>query len=525
MDRLHALTSELATRLASAEPSRLSTEIESGMAELRALLEAGRVSWYVKRHDATALVRMYEVAAPGVSPSPAVVLSDELPYTMPRLMRGDRVAVCRLSDLPVEAERDRRFLQAFSVESLALIPSGSGISKKGVLKVTLSSEHAWPTELVDQLEAFGNVIVSTFDRDLARRLAQDAHEERDRRFRHVFEQAPLGIAIEDLNGTLLLANPALCATLGYTSAELIGMSCAQFGHVGDSEDEAVLFQKLRSGLIGSYTLEKQYIRKDGVEIWGRLNVSRVDAGHGRPSLVMAMLEDITERKVATEELKKAQSESRELTERLIHARDDERARIGRELHDDIGQRVAVLIMDSVRLGDQLTDTTTRDQRQEISNLRASLEELANDLHNLSHALSPSYLQHLGLAAALNDLCRHVSAQFRVQIDLSCPIPTGAISDDLALCLFRVAQEALHNVTSHSQAQHASVDVSYAAGEICLVVRDVGIGFDPLLKTRGIGLASMRERLRIAGGRLMIDSRSGGGTTIVAAVPFEAEAGV
>src|SRR5215472_16483864 len=142
------------------------------MAKLLALLKAGRVSWYVKRHDAAALVRMYEVAAPGVSPSPAVVLSDELPYAMPRLMRGDRLAVTRLADLPVEAERDRRFLQAFSVESLALIPSGSWISKKGVLKVTLSSERAWPTPLVDQLEAFGNVIVSTFDRELAPTLEQ-----------------------------------------------------------------------------------------------------------------------------------------------------------------------------------------------------------------------------------------------------------------------------------------------------------------------------------------------------------------
>ena len=521
MESLQSLTSELATRLASAESSRLSAEIEGGMAKLRALLGAGRVSWYVKRHDAAALVRLYEVVAPGVSPSPAVVLSDELPYAMPRLMRGDRLAVTRLADLPVEAEQDRRFLQAFSVESLALIPSGSGITKKGVLKVTVSSERAWPTDVVDHLAAFGNVIVSTFDRDLARRLALETQEECDRRFRHVFEQAPLGIAVEDLNGTLLLANPALCTALGYMSAELIGMSCAQFGHVGDSEDESVLFQKLRAGLIGSYTLEKRYLRKDGVEIWGHLNVSRVDAGHGQPPLVMAMLEDVTERRAAVEELKKAQSESRELAARLIHARDEERARIGRALHDDISQRVAVLGMDLARLRDQLTEATQRDQQRQVSDVCASLEELSTDLHHLSHALSPSPVQHLGLAAALKELCGRISTQFRVQIDLSCAIPDDAISRDLALCLFRVAQEALHNVTSHSQAQHAFVDVRYAAGEVCLVVRDAGIGFDPSLNTRGIGLASMRERLRIAGGRLMIESRPGGGTTIVAALPAEA----
>src|SRR5215468_4324698 len=143
MVSLQALTSELAARLAAAEPHRLGSEIESGMAKLLALLRAGRVSWYgyVKRHDAAALVRMYEVNAPGVSPSPAVVRAEELPYAIPRLMRGDRLAVRRLADLPMEAERDRRFLRAFSVRSLALIPSGSGMSKKGVLKVTLPSER------------------------------------------------------------------------------------------------------------------------------------------------------------------------------------------------------------------------------------------------------------------------------------------------------------------------------------------------------------------------------------------------
>src|SRR5262249_20180942 len=230
----------LATRLAAAAPDRLGAEIEGGMAKLRTLLKAGRVSWYVKRYDAAALVRMYEVNAPGVSPSPTVLLADELPYAIPRLIRGDKLTIERLADLPAEAERDRRFLQAFSVKSLALIPSGSGILKKGVLKVTLPSERAWPTALVDQLEAFGNVIVSTLERELARKLGKEVREESDRRFRHAVEQAPLGIAVEDLNGTLLLANPALCKTLGYTAAELVGMSHAQFGHEGDTEDEFAL---------------------------------------------------------------------------------------------------------------------------------------------------------------------------------------------------------------------------------------------------------------------------------------------
>src|ERR1700746_3119265 len=114
-------------------------------------------------------------------------------------------------------------------------------------------------------------------------------------FRYLFEQASLGIAVEDLEGKLLLANPALCFMLGYTGGELCVMTCSQFANPEDSQDDWALFQQLRAGVIDHYSLEKRYVRKDGSQIWGRLNVSLSKNGDGEPPSVFAFVEEITAR--------------------------------------------------------------------------------------------------------------------------------------------------------------------------------------------------------------------------------------
>src|SRR5580704_18271168 len=154
-------------------------------------------------------------------------------------------------------------------------------------------------------------------------------------FHYLFEQASLGIAVEDLEGRLLLANPALCSMLGYWEEELCGMNCSEFANPEDSEDDWALFQQLRAGVIFRYSLEKRYVRKDGVQFWGRLNVSLWRNGDGGSPLVFAFVEDITDRKLS--ELALAS-----VSRRLIEAQERERLRISRELHDDIGQRIALL---------------------------------------------------------------------------------------------------------------------------------------------------------------------------------------
>jgi PAS domain S-box-containing protein len=512
MSGLRELTAELAGRLAATQSEQVDAEIETGMARLLSLLRADRVCWYLKPVDAMNLMRVYEVNAPGVAPSPLVLFPNELPYSISRLMRGDTLAIANLEELPAEAEPDRAFLSAFSVRSLVLIPSLSAKGDRGVLKVTAPAERRWPPALISELEVFGSVVVSTFDR----KRAQESQRESDRQFRALVEQAPVGIALEDPDGRLLVVNSALSTMLGYTSDELVGMRCAEFGHPGDSEDESVLFQKLQAGLIPSYKLEKRYTTKDGTEIWGQLNVSRLTARPGQPTHVIAIVEDVTERKAVHEELTKAQAESRQLTARLIRARDDERDRIGRDLHDDVAQEVALLSLELQTLRRSLTASGQSADSELASTLCDRVGELAADVHDLSHALSSSTVQQLGLCGALKELCHRLSRQFEIEFDLRCEV-TRVVPDELALCLFRVAQEALNNVTKHSGASRVFLNAIQTGERLTLTVRDTGVGFDSAHDVSGIGLASMRERLRIVGGKLFVQSHPGGGTEVVAEV--------
>jgi PAS domain S-box-containing protein len=511
--RLEELIAEFAARVAPCPLERIDTEIERGMGEILALLHASRICWYVARRGATNLARVYSVSSPGASPSPIVITPDDLPYTLERLSRGQSVAVTRLSDLPPAAHRDREVFERHSVKSVAFIPSSCQTVDNGVLKLTFSVERGWPTELINHLNLLGNFIVATVER----KIAQEGREESERLFRDLFEEASLGVALEDLDGRLLHVNPAFCSMVGYTAEELMTLRCAQFSHPDDSVVDSALFEKLRDGMLPRYQMEKRFIRKDGARIWGRLHVSLRDRDHGQSPVVIAMVEDITERKAAEEALTKAQGELQQLTSRLIRAQEDERRRISRELHDDVGQRLALLAVELDTLRQSLAASRLDVESQQASALRQRVEELASDVHQLSHELHSTKLRHLGLDAALRDLCGQVSAQFPIAIDLSCDPRANTLPLEVAVCLFRVTQEALTNVTRHSEARDAAVAVTNDQGLVRLSIRDSGVGFAPSDQSSGLGLVSMRERLRIVGGRLHVKSRPNEGTEVTAEV--------
>ena len=426
--------------------------------------------------------------------------------------------------------------------------------------------------------------------------------------------------------------------LGYREDELCGMSCSQFAHPEDSQDDWALFQQLRAGVIDKYSLEKRYVRKHGDQLWGRLNVSLLRNGDGGPPLVFAFVEDITERKRSEEALRESEErfrlaaqaakmyaygwdvptdkvvrseeyvnvlsyQEKELTRqqilatihpddralfigsvdqltpqnstsqvnyrvlrpdgsvvwleksakgffdeqgtlqrmigmvaniterklaeaalasvsrRLIEAQEQERSRIARELHDDIGQRLALLAINLAQLQQSPPDSSELPSR--IGELQKQTSELAADIQSLSHELHSSRLQYLGIAAAIKGFCREFGEQQKVEIDFKThdlPVP---LSPDISLCFFRVLQEALHNSTKHSGVRYFEVELWGTPDEIHLTVSDSGAGFDidAAKASRGLGLISMEERLKILNGTLSIESQPKRGTTIHARVPF------
>lgn len=217
--------------------------------------------------------------------------------------------------------------------------------------------------------------------------------------------------------------------------------------------------------------------------------------------------------------KKSDLVIKNLSGRLINAGEEERKRIARELHDDIVQRLSLV---SVELSLVKRDIPTEDSAAHHS-LHERLQQLKGiitDVHNLSHQLHSSNLEVLGLVAALDELCQQLSRREDMRAQLIADDIPSPISQDLALCFYRVAQEALNNSAKHSGSTRAEVRLTAYDGTLKMTIRDYGAGFDPSAAANGLGLATMRERLRFVDGKLLVDSKPSGGTEVTALARLE-----
>lgn len=221
------------------------------------------------------------------------------------------------------------------------------------------------------------------------------------------------------------------------------------------------------------------------------------------------------------ERQRAEKAARDFSERLISAQEDERSRLARELHDDVTQRLAVLAIEAgraqVRGQSQGTDTAMRE-------IGEGLVKLSEDVHALSYRLHPSILDDLGLIEALKAECERFSKLESIPVDLTIEENLVAPTQQIALCLFRIAQEALQNVGRHARASRAEVSLQSLDSGFQIYVRDDGVGFDPKhhRDRPSLGLASMQQRIYLLGGELDIESSPGHGTIVLAWVPAREE---
>ena len=252
------------------------------------------------------------------------------------------------------------------------------------------------------------------------------------------------------------------------------------------------------------------VAADGREVWFHDSIHAV-VEDGTLKEMIGVMVDITERKRAERSLK-------EMTGRLISAQEEERSRIARELHDDFNQRLALLSIGLERLG---TDRGNRchailvTSLVHIGDLRRLTREIASDVHRLSHQLHPAKLEHLGLVAAIKGLCRELSEQYGADIDFLYRDVPASITKESALCLFRVAQEALSNTIKHSGVRDGRLELFGDRGILHLCISDGGAGFDSeVVSAKGhLGLISMQERVRAAGGTITVESQPLRGTRI------------
>ncbi len=209
---------------------------------------------------------------------------------------------------------------------------------------------------------------------------------------------------------------------------------------------------------------------------------------------------------------------------LIHAQEEERASIARELHDDFSQRLALQCIELTQLEKNLPVWEVAERARALRILTET-REMSADMRSLSHQLHSSRLELVGLVLALRGLCEETTKNHKITVLFTEPEFSCDLTKDVELCLFRVAQEALANATRHSGASSAQIELGFDTNSVSLRISDAGKGFDPTLKTagRGIGLISMRERLRLLDGELSVRSDLMRGTEILAQIPLPASA--
>jgi PAS domain S-box-containing protein len=257
------------------------------------------------------------------------------------------------------------------------------------------------------------------------------------------------------------------------------------------------------------------LRSDGSVIWVEKNARAFFDEQGRLQRMVGMVADITERKRAEEALAGVSG-------RLITAQEHERTRIARELHDDIGQRLALLANELQQFREHSPNLP--EVRKRVEELEKQTCEIASDIQSLSHELHSSKLEYLGMVPAMRSFCNEFSKQQKLEINFKNHDLPSTLPPDMSLCFFRVLQEALHNSAKYSGARHIEVEFWATPNEVRLTVSDSGEGFDLKAAREGLGLGliSMEERLKVLGGDLLIESQPKHGTTIQARVPLRFE---
>ncbi|MCZ6481560.1 MAG: PAS domain S-box protein [candidate division NC10 bacterium] len=398
------------------------------------------------------------------------------------------------------------------------------------------------------------------DRDITeRKRAEEALRESEERLRKIFEEGPLGMAIIDLDYRFVKVNGALCKMVGYTEQELTGLTFAEITHPEDIDKDVRLSEQIFGGEIPFFHLEKRYIKKDGGILWIGLTACVIRDEQGKPQYGLAMIEDITERKRAEEALRRlneqlelgfqertaklseaigileeqiderhraeeellsSREQLRALSTRLLSVQEEERSRIAREIHDELGQALTGLKIDLTWVAQRLAPNQEH-VKKKTDWMTHLIDTTVQTVRRISTELRPRILDHLGLVAALEWQIR----EFQDRTGIACMFTKHpeeiTVHVERATTVFRICQEALTNVGRHAFATRIDLSLTKVGQDLVLEVRDNGTGItkEAVADPKSLGLIGMRERVLPMGGDVTIKGVRGKGTAVTVRIPI------
>ncbi len=515
--RFETLLADLSARFVNVPAGKLDSEIEDALRRVCECLELEVASLWHRSVETSSLIALTHVyRALDGPPFPERMDAPEyFPWTYQQILAGKVVAISSLEQLPPEAARDRETCCQLGLQAgLTIGLTVGGGPPAGALSFnTMRAKRTWPEEVVNRLQ----LVAQIFSNVLARQQAEAALRERESVLRLFVRHSPAAIAMLDREMRYLVVSRRWVADFRLPTRDVHGVSHYEvFPETPDRWKEVYL--RCLAGAVESCE-EDPFLRQDGSLDWVRWEVRpwrRVDASIGG---IIIFSEMITERKQVREDLQRSLDQLRALAGRLQSVREEERKRLAREIHDQLGQALTALRFDFNSLLIELPGGLPLPSKRASSILKL-FDETIQSVRRIATELRPGMLDDLGLVATVEWAGEDFEQRTGIKCRLDLPQEDITMDSELATAIFRILQETLTNVVRHAAANEVEVRLAQENGVLILEVRDNGIGIaEPRLSSRtSLGILGMRERALLAGGELNISSAPGKGTTVRVQIP-------
>jgi len=346
---------------------------------------------------------------------------------------------------------------------------------------------------------------------------------RESLYRLLAENVTDVIWVSDLRGNLVYISPSVKRQIGYSPDEITSqpMTVPTQKHMRNAIRTAL--KSIRSEDQEQDHRAKSFrlavTHKDGSIVWTETYMSVLRDRDGQPIGIVGAVRDVTERKMHEQALKRSESQLRLLSQRVLQVQEDERARIARDLHDQLGQELVYLRMKAQSLAEQIGESL--DAHESVLELVNLIDQTRSTSHRIAVSVSPPILDDMGLVRAVRLCAGDFSRRSSIACFVDVPIDNIGVPKDVATAAYRILQEALTNVWKHAQASEVHVRVTRTRKNLVLRVSDNGVGFASAASDKSsLGLVGMRERARLAGGSVRVTSRRSGGAQVIARLPLD-----